>query len=310
MTAVQRTRPARTVSPAARRRSQERTAYLFLSPWLIGLIGIVIGPILYSLYLSFTRYNLLSKPHWIGIRNFVNLTLDPQYLQAVSVTLTFVLISVPLILLLSLALALFLNKGIRFLRLYRTLFYLPSLLGTSVAVAVLWLKVFGQPGLLNNTLHLFGITGPSWIGSPYTALYTVVALNLWAFGSTMVIFLAGLGQVPKEFYEAAQIDGAGWWSCLWHATLPWISPLIFFNLILDVIAAFQTFTSAFVIGGGTGQPAGSLLFYSVYLYLQGFTNFKMGYASAMAWVMFVTLSAFSVIAFLTAKYWVHYGGDQ
>ena len=255
MTAVRQTRPARTATPAAKRRSQERTAYLFLTPWLIGLIGIVIGPILYSLYLSFTRYSLLSKPHWIGIQNFVYLTQDPQYLQAVSVTLTFVLISVPLILVVSLALALFLNRGIRFLRLYRTLFYLPSLLGTSVAIAVLCLKVFGQPGLLNNTLQLFGITGPSWIGSPYTALYTVVALNLWAFGSTMVIFLAGLGQVPKEYYEAAQIDGAGWWSCLWHATLPWISPLIFFNLILDVIAAFQTFTSAFVIGGGTGQPA-------------------------------------------------------
>ena len=269
----------------------------------------VIGPILYSLYLSFTRYNLLSPPHWIGFANYLDLARDPQFLQAVSVTLHFVLVSVPLVLVVSLALALFLNKGIHFVRMYRTLFYLPSLLGTSVAIAVLWLKVFGQPGLFNNLLRLVGIIGPSWIGNPNTSLYTLVALNLWAFGSTMVIFLAGVGQVPKEYYEAAQMEGAGWWRCLWIATLPWISPLIFFNFILGTIAAFQTFTSAFVIGGGSGSPAGSLLFYSVYLYLQGFTNFKMGYASAMAWLMFVTLSVFSGLVFYSARYWVHYGSD-
>lgn len=293
-----------------RRRQQQTAAYILLTPWLIGLVGIVIGPIFYSLYLSFTNYNLLSPPHWVGFQNYIFLFQDPQYIQAVGVTLYFVVISVPLVMVFSLALALFLNKGIRFLRAYRTLFYLPSLLGPSVAIAVLWLKIFGEPGLFNGTLGVFGITGMSWIGNPNTALYTVVVLNLWAFGATMVIFLAGLGQVPRELYEAAQMDGAGWWSCLWHATLPWISPLIFFNLLLDTIAAFQTFTSAYVIGGGTGQPAGSLLFYSVYLYLEGFANFKMGYAAAMAWLMFIALALFSIIAFASSRFWVHYGGEQ
>jgi multiple sugar transport system permease protein len=276
----------------SREKHQQRVAYLFLTPWLVGLAGMVIGPILYSLFLSFTRYNLLSAPRWVGFRNFVDLVHDPQFILAASVTLHFVVVSVPLVMLVSLSLALFLRKGMRFLRLYRTLFYLPSLIGTSVAVAVLWLKVFGSPGLLNAALALVGISGPSWIGNPKTSLYTIVALNLWAFGSTMVIFLAGVGQVPKDHYEAAQMEGAGWWRCLWHVTLPWISPLVFFTLILNTIAAFQNFTGAYVISGGSGNPAGSLLFYSIYLYIQGFANFRMGYASAMAWVMFITLSAF------------------
>jgi multiple sugar transport system permease protein len=264
----------------------------------------------YSLLLSFTRYNLLSAPLWIGFGNFADLFRDAQFLQAVTVTLHFVVVSVPLVLLVSLSLALFLSGGMRFVRLYRTLFYLPTLLGQSVAIAVLWVKVFGEPGLLNNILALAGIRGLSWIGDPDTAIYTIVALSLWAFGSTMVIFLAGVGQVPKEHYEAAEMEGAGWWRCLWHATLPWISPLIFFNLILDTIAAFQTFTSAYVIGGGSGRPAGALMFYSVYLYLEGFANFRMGYASAMAWLMFIALAAFSAIVFYSARYWVHYGSDS
>lgn len=289
---------------------RQNIAYLFLAPWLLGLLGVMIGPMLYSLYLSFTSYDLLSSPHWIGLQNFTNLIHDPQYIQSVKVTSLFVVVSVPLVLVVSLTLALFLNRGLRLLRFYRTLFYLPSLLGTSVAIAVLWLKVFGQPGLLNDTLALFGISHGSWIGSPATALYTLVVLNLWAFGATMIIFLAGLRQVPREYYEAAQIDGAGWWKRLWHITLPGISPLIFFNLLLDTVAAFQTFTSAYVIGGGNGQPAGSLLFYSVYLYIQGFTNLKMGYASAMAWIMFLALAVFAALCFLSARFWVHYGSER
>jgi multiple sugar transport system permease protein len=289
---------------------QQNIAYLFLAPWLLGLLGVMIGPMLYSLYLSFTNYNLLSSPQWVGLQNFTNLMHDPQYIQSVKVTSLFVLVSVPLVLVVSLALALFLNRGLRLLRFYRTLFYLPSLLGTSVAIAVLWLKVFGQPGLLNDALGLLGIHHGSWIGSPATALYTLVALNLWAFGATMIIFLAGVRQVPPEYYEAAQIDGAGWWRRLWHITLPSISPLIFFNLILDTVAAFQTFTSAYVVGNGNGAPAGSLLFYSVYLYIQGFTNLKMGYASAMAWIMFLVLAVFAALCFLSARYWVHYGSDR
>jgi multiple sugar transport system permease protein len=289
---------------------QQNIAYLFLAPWLLGLLGVMIGPMLYSLYLSFTNYNLLSSPQWVGLQNFKNLMQDPQYIQSVKVTSLFVVVSVPLVLVVSLALALFLNRGLRLLRFYRTLFYLPSLLGTSVAIAVLWLKVFGQPGLLNDALALLGIHHGSWIGSPATALYTLVTLNLWAFGATMIIFLAGVRQVPQEYYEAAQIDGAGWWRRLWHITLPSISPLIFFNLILDTVAAFQTFTSAYVVGNGNGAPAGSLLFYSVYLYIQGFTNLKMGYASAMAWIMFLVLAAFAGLCFFSARYWVHYGSER
>jgi multiple sugar transport system permease protein len=289
------------------RKRDGRTAYMFMLPWLVGLIVLTLGPMFYSLYLSFTSYNLLSSPRWIGFQNFVHMAADSRYWTSVRVTSVYVLVSVPVVLIVSMGVALVLNASIKFITGYRALFYLPSLLGASVAVATLWRQVFGDDGLINNALALFGVHHDSWIGDPGTALYVIISLNAWAFGSTMIIFLAGLRQVPQQLYEAASVDGAGWFRRFVSVTLPSMSPLIFFNVLLDTVHAFQAFTGAFVISGGTGGPADSTLFYTLYLYQQGFTQLNMGYASAMAWVLVVVLAAFTGFLFFTARFWVHSG---
>lgn len=298
-------RTLRGVSSA--RRSNARAAYGFLLPWIIGMLVFTLGPMLYSLDLAFTRYNLLSNPQWIGLGNFSRMAGDPRFLSSVRVTLTYVLVSVPVVLVVSMLVAVLLNTSLRFLTAYRALFYLPSLLGASVAIATLWRQIFGQGGLVNNVLALVGIEHASWIGDPSTAIYTIVALNGWAFGSTMIIFLAGLRQVPRELYEAASVDGAGRLRRFWHITLPYMSPLIFFNILLDTVHAFQAFTSAYVISGGNGGPSDSTLFYTLYLYQQGFTQLNMGYAAAMAWLLVIVLALFTGALFWTSRWWVHYG---
>lgn len=292
------------------RTDRQLVAYWFLAPWLIGILGITLGPMLYSLYTAFTNYSLLTVPKWVGLENFQLLFQDPQFIQSVRVTVTFTVISVPLVLLSSLGLALLLNTGIRGLSIYRTLFYLPSLLGSSAAIAILWITVFSQPGLVSDVMSFFGLHTGSLIGNPRTALYTIVVLNVWAFGATMIIFLAALRNVPREYYESAAIDGAGRWQRFRSVTLPLITPALFFNLILGTVMASQTFTSAYIIGGAAGGPAGSLLFYTVYIYEEGFANFKMGYASAMAWLMLVALGLFTAFCFATARFWVHYGDER
>jgi multiple sugar transport system permease protein len=306
---------APTVSPSGsgrRRRTREAlAAYGFLSPWIVGMLLLTIGPMLYSLYLSFTRYNLMTPAQWVGFDNYVRMfTADPRYLASVSVTLRYVAISVPLLLVVSLLVAMVLNKGLAFLSGYRAAFYLPSLIASSVAIAVLWRQVFGQDGIVNEVLALVGIEGGSWIGNPGTALYTLVVLHVWSFGSTMIIFLAGLRQVPKEYYEAAAVDGAGAVRRFVHITLPMITPLIFFNLLLSTVNAFQAFTPAYVISGGEGGPLDSTLFYTLYLYQRGFANLEMGYASAMAWALVVVLALFTAGLFASARYWVHYGDER
>jgi multiple sugar transport system permease protein len=289
------------------RAREGRIAYAFLLPWLIGMGVLTLGPMAYSLYLSFTSYNLLSSPQWIGFDNFAQMVHDSRYWQSARVTVFYVVISVPVVLIVSMVVALILNASIKFITGYRALFYLPSLLGASVAVATLWRQVFGDSGLINNALAALGLHHGSWIGDPSTALYVIISLNAWAFGSTMIIFLAGLRQVPQELYEAASVDGAGRWRRFVSITLPSMSPLIFFNVLLDTVHAFQAFTGAYVISGGNGGPSDSTLFYTLYLYQQGFTQLNMGYASAMAWVLVVVLAAFTGVLFFTARYWVHYG---
>lgn len=289
------------------RRREARTALAFLAPWLIGMIGLTLGPMLYSLFLSFTRYNLLQPPQFVGLENFRRLAADPRYWDSVRVTLHYVVLSVPLVLVVSMVVALMMNSAIRFITAYRALFYLPSLLGASVAIATLWRQVFGDSGLVNNALAAIGIEHGSWIGDPATALYAIIALNGWAFGSTMIIFLAGLRQVPQELTEAAAVDGASRLRRFWSVTLPSMSPLIFFSVLLDTVHAFQAFTGAYVISGGEGGPSDSTLFYTLYLYRQGFAQLNMGYASAMAWVLVVVLAAFTGVLFFSARYWVHYG---
>jgi multiple sugar transport system permease protein len=283
--------------------------YLFLAPWLIGFFGLTLGPALASLYLSFTDFDLLGSPKWVGAANYVRIaTSDAKFVSAMHVTFLYVALAVPLKLAFALMVAMVLNKGIRGLPLYRAMFYLPSLIGASVAIAVLWRQLFAGDGLLNQFLLLFGIRGPSWISDPDTSLYTLVALSVWQFGSPMIIFLAGLRQIPKDVFEAAEIDGASRNQQFWRITLPMLTPVIFFNGVVQTIDAFKAFTPAFIISGGTGGPIDSTLFYTLYLYQEAFAYFRMGYAAALAWILVVIIAAFTALAFLSSRYWVHYDG--
>lgn len=303
---MRRTRGPGRRTLTGRERREERTAFGFLTPWLVGLALITVGPMVASLYLSFTDYNFLQNPEWVGGENYARLLADPRFHQALLVTFKYVVISVPVQLAAALLVAIVLDRGLRGLALYRSAFYLPSLLGGSVAIAILWRQIFGAEGLVNWVLGLVGIEGMSWIANPETALGTLMVLNVWTFGAPMIIFLAGLRQIPAMYYEAAAVDGAGRTRRFVTITLPLLSPIIFFNLILQLIGAFQAFTQAFIISGGNGSPADSTLFYTLYLYLRGFGNFEMGYASAMAWVLVAIIGLFTLINFAVSKYWVFY----
>jgi multiple sugar transport system permease protein len=293
----------------SRRTSGENLwGYFFLAPWFLGLFLLTAGPMLASLYFSFTDYPLLSAPEWTGLDNYRRMFFeDGRYLQSLKVTFLYVVLSVPFELAFALLVAVILNRGLAALSLYRAIYYLPSLLGGSVAIAIMWRQVFGPEGLVNQFLALLGWTGaPSWVSTPEYALYTLVILRVWQFGSPMVIFLAGLRQIPQELYDAASVDGAGWLQRFFRITLPMLTPIIFFNLVLQLIGAFQAFTPAFIVSGGSGGPADSTLFYTLYLYQEAFANFRMGYAAAMAWVLLLIIGAFTAANFLMSRYWVHY----
>jgi multiple sugar transport system permease protein len=292
---------------APRRRPRINPGYLFLLPWLIGFFGLTLGPALASLYLSFTDFDLLRDPRWIGYANYVRIaTSDPKFVSAMHVTFVYVALAVPFKLVFALAVAMILNKGISGLPIYRAMFYLPSLLGASVAIAVLWRQLFAGDGLINRMLALFGVHGPSWISNPDYSLYTLVVLSVWQFGSPMIIFLAGLRQIPQDVYEAARLDGASATRSFFRITLPLLTPVVFFNAVIQTIEAFKAFTPAFIISGGTGGPIDSTLFYTLYLYQEAFAYFRMGYAAALAWVLVVIIAIFTAFSFLTSRYWVHY----
>jgi multiple sugar transport system permease protein len=291
----------------ARAWSRDGAGYMFLAPWLVGFFALTLGPALASLYLSFTDFDLLQSPNWVGAANYVRIaTSDAKFDAAMRVTFFFVLFSVPLKLAFALAVAVALNRGLAGLPLYRAIFYLPSLLGTSVAIAVLWRQLFARDGLVNNLLAGVGIDGPSWISHPDYALWTLILLSVWQFGSPMIIFLAGLRQIPGDMYEAASIDGASKVRQFWKITLPLLTPVIFFNVVVQTIEAFKAFTPAFIISGGTGGPINSTLFYTLYLYQEAFGYFRMGYASALAWVLVLIIAVFTAFSFLSTRYWVHY----
>jgi len=307
-------------APAAKRGSGRRhdrdevAGYVFLSPWLLGLMGVTAIPMLLSLYLSFTNYDVLSplsEVEFVGWANYRRMfTSDPSYLHSVRVTLSFALIAVPLKLATALGVALLLNRAFRGVGVFRGLFYLPSLLGGSVALAIVWVNVFNREGAFNSLLAVFGIEGAPWVNDPRFALETLMVLAIWQFGAPMVIFLAGLKQVPLELYEAASVDGAGAWRKFFHVTLPMLSPVIFFNLVLETINGFQGFTSAFVLSNGTGGPVDATLMYTLNLYLTGFTELEMGYASAMAWVFLVAIALITTLLFATGRFWVHYSDAE
>ena len=303
-------------------------AYMFLAPWLLGFFILTLYPMIYSLWLGFTNYDF-TKPdstQWIGLGNYLKMfgplfglsqftastgevmRVDPYYLKSLSVTFTYVFVSVPLKLSFALGIALLLNQKLRGLSFYRAVYYIPTLLGGSVAIAVLWRKLFEKNGLVNGLLGSLGFTHlPGWITDPRYSLGTLILLSVWQFGSSMIIFLAGLKQIPQEYYEAASVDGGNKVQQFFSITIPLLSPVILFNLIMQMIYAFQAFTQAYIIGGGKGGVLNSTLFYTLYLYIQGWTYHQMGYASAMAWVLLLIIGGITAIIFLSSKWWVSYG---
>lgn len=283
---------------------------MFLLPWFLGLFGLVLGPMVASAYLSFTEYDLFTASRWVGLGNYTEiLGSDQKFRQSVSVTFTYVLVSVPLRLVFALGLAVLLNRSLRGMSFYRSVMYLPSLLGGSVGVAILWRQLFGRDGAVNDLLAVFGIDGPNWIADPDYSLMTIIVLAVWQFGSPMIIFLAGLRNIPAELNEAAVVDGAGTLRRFFSITIPLLTPIIFFNVVMQTIVAFQAFTPSFIISNGSGGPVGSTLFYTLYLYQKAFTEFEMGYASALAWILVAIIAIFTAIAFLSSRRWVFYSDE-
>jgi multiple sugar transport system permease protein len=302
--------PGRTAAAAsARRRAWRRnlTGYLFIAPWLFGFFAFTFIPITASAALAFTNFNVLSTNlSFVGLQNFATMLGDQRFWRAVRATFFFAFMSVPLKLVFALALAMLLNNARRGVYAYRAAYYAPSIVGASVAVAVVWREMFGKQGPLNVMLASIGLPTTAWLGDPATAPWSVILLAVWEFGSPMLIFLAGLRQIPTEFYEAAAIDGAGALRRFINITIPMLTPLIFFNLVLQMIFGFTVFTSAFVISGGTGAPLDSVLLYSLYLYQKGFKDFQMGYAASMAWALLLVVACCTALIFRSSRYWVHY----
>lgn len=279
--------------------------YLFIAPWLIGFLLLTLWPMLQSLYFSFTDYSLLEKEHWIGLENYKKIFFDDSsFVSSVKATVLFVLLAVPLKLTSALLIAVLLNMKLKGMFIYRTVIYFPSLIGASVAVAILWSNLFGRNGMINQFLAIAGIEGKNWIGIPQTALSTLIILAIWQFGSSMVIFLAGLKQIPSELYEAAAVDGSSKVRTFFSVTLPMLSPIILFNLVLQTIGAFQMFTQAFIIT--RGGPMESTYMYALYLFEKAFTRYQMGYASALAWILLLMIGVVTALIFASSKRWVHY----
>jgi multiple sugar transport system permease protein len=304
---------------------------MFLTPWLLGFLVFTVYPMAYSLLLSFTDYDFTSPDttQWIGLGNYEKMfgsafgiseftastgevmRVDPYYLKSLSVTFTYVFVSVPLKMVFALAVAMLLNQKLRGVPFYRAVYYIPTLLGGSIAIAVLWRKLFEKSGLVNQALAAIGFTNlPGWITDPKYALGTLILLSVWQFGSSMIIFLAGLKQIPQEYYDAASVDGANKVQQFLSITIPLLSPVILFNLVIQMIGAFQAFTQAYIIGGGRGGVLNSTLFYTLHMYIQGWTYHEMGYASAMAWVLLLIIGVITAIIFRSSRSWVSYGAGE
>ncbi|MFD6444769.1 carbohydrate ABC transporter permease [Promicromonospora sp. NPDC060204] len=292
------------------RHAETRAGFAFLSPWLVGFVALTVFPMMASLYLAFTDYDLFRAPQWVGLANFTALFQDPRFWTSAKVTAIYVVVGTPVKLAAALAVALLLNVQQRGQGAYRSIFYAPSLIGASVSIAIVWRAMFIDDGIVDRIQQLFGLPAGGWVGDPSKTMPMFVLLAVWTFGAPTVIFLAGLKQIPAELYEAASMDGAGPLRKFRSITIPMLSPVLFFNLLLETIGAFQVFGSAFIISGGTGGPADSTLFYTLYLYIKGFAQFDMGYASAMAWVLVVVVGVITAILFRTSNAWVHYSGDS
>ena len=281
----------------------------YLSPYILGLLVFTAIPFVASFWLSFTHYDLLSPPEWTGLDNYEKLlTRDRTFTKSLSVTLLYVFLTVPLKLAFALFIAAILNYKLRGINLFRTAFYVPSILGGSIAIAVLWRYIFATEGLANMALASIGFGPVDWFGDPTNALFTITLLRCWQFGSAMVIFLAALQSIDKSLYEAASIEGAGPVKVFFYITLPLLTPVIFFNLVMQMVQAFQEFNGPYIIT--QGGPLKSTYLLPLYIYDEAFKKFHMGYASAIAWVLFLIIMVLTLIAFWSSKKWVYYAGDK
>ena len=289
---------------------QNRYGYAFISPWLLGLFLFTLVPMLFSLFLSFCKWDIvtgISTIKWIGLENYTKIFADKKFYKALEVTFRYCLISIPAYQIISLLVAMLLNMRIKLMHGIRLIFFLPSIIPT-IASSMIWMQMLGKEGVLNQGLKLLGITGPSWLNTPQTALYGLIIMGVWGIGNTIIIYLSGLQGVGEELYEASSIDGANSFQRFFKITIPMISPTIFFNVVMAVIGSFQYFTQAFVMT--EGGPLNSTLFYNLYLYVKAYKELKMGYASALAWIMFVIILFFTLLVIRSSSFWVYYQNDD
>lgn len=288
-------------------RKAQYAGLLYISPWLVGFFALQLMPLINSFWYSFTDFELLGDYHFTGLENFKNMFKDAVFWQSLKVTFTYVFFAVPCKIAFALFIAVILNQKYRGINLFRTAYYLPSIFGGSIAISVLWKFLFMRSGMINSIIGVAGIPPVDWLGDPRFALFTISLVTIWEFGSSMVLFLAGLKQIPETLYEAARIDGAGKTRIFLRLTLPLLTPILFFNLIMQMINAFQGFTTAFVIT--QGGPLKSTYLYGLMLYEQGFKFFHMGYASALSWALFAIILVFTSLTFKSSASWVHYGDN-
>jgi multiple sugar transport system permease protein len=292
-------------------RKEQRAGFLFASPWLLGLILFTAGPMVASVLLSLTNWNLISSPRFLGLQNYRTMASDQNFLQSIKVTLYYTVLAVPLYQVAGLSLALLLNKRVRGMYLFRTILFLPSVL-SGVAVAALWVSLLNPDlGVVNDTLRAIGIDDPPrWLSSPKWAIPAVVLMGLWGVGGGAIIYLAGLQNIPPALYNAARVDGASSWQTFRRVTLPLLTPTLLFTLLLGLIDAFQVFDTVFVLGGSRGGQSGSLLFYVLNIWNEGFRNGRFGYASALAWVLVLAAAVVITLIFVTSKWWVYYESEE
>lgn len=293
------------------RRREAISGYLFISPWFIGFIVFFLGPVIASFLLSFTRWNIVGTPQWIGLANYQEIFgTDARFAKAVQVTLTYSIMYLPLEVVCGIGVAVLMNQKLRGIGLFRTLFYMPSVV-PQVAAALVWVWMLNtRYGVLNTILGWFGVTGPNWLGNPRYIMTSLIFIALWGVGGSAVIYLAGLQNIPESLYEAALVDGANTWQRFIRITLPLLTPTIFFQLVLGLIGVFQTFTPAYIAAGANGGPLQSALFYMLYLYNRAFVTLRMGYASALAWILTAFILAVTIIVLRSSRYWVYYESDR
>ncbi len=286
-----------------------KLGFLFVLPFVLGVLGFKLFPFVASFALSFTQYDLIDPPEWVGLQNYAELaTADPLFRKSLSVTLLFAALAVPLRVGFALFIAHVLNFKLRGINFFRSAFYLPSILGGSIATAVLWKFLFAKAGLVNLLMMKVGLQPIAWLADEHYSMWTIVLLFTWQFGSAMVIFLAALQNVPQSLYEAAEIDGANRWQQFWRITVPLITPVIFFNLIMQMVQAFQEFNGPYMIT--EGGPLSSTYVLALYIYDQSFRFFNLGYGAALSWVLFALVGALSAISFWSSRYWVFYSGEK